>query len=80
MDWAPDTVRCQVALARALAAEDNGTGRRGRRLLVEAYDTAERLGMQPMLREIEQLLPVEARRRSAKSSRPTARTAAKFLR
>ena len=78
MDWAPDIVRCQVALARALAAEGNSSARRGKRLLVEAHDTAERLGMQPMLKEIEQLLPSEARRRSARSSRPATRSAAKF--
>lgn len=78
MDWAPDIVRCQVALARALALPGNSAARRGRRLLVEAHESAERLGMQPMLKEIEELLPSEARRRSARSSRPTARSATKF--
>jgi hypothetical protein len=78
MDWVPDIVRCQVALARALAAEGNSAARRGRRLLVEAHETAERLGMQPLLKEIEQLLPSEARRRSVRSSRVVPRTAAKF--
>jgi len=78
MDWAPDVVRCQVALARALAAEGNSAARRGRRLLLDAHDTAGRLGMQPMVKEIEQLLPDEARRRSARSSRPAPQRAVKF--
>ena len=78
MDWAPDVVRCQVALARALTAEGNSAARRSRRLLVEAHDTAGRLGMQPMVKEIEELLPDAARRPSARSSRRAPQRVAKF--
>jgi tetratricopeptide (TPR) repeat protein len=69
MGWIPDVVRSQVALARAL---DNGAqlkGRRARRLAAEALATANRLGMQPIATEIEQMRSADGRRGSARALR-----------